>query len=282
MEVVFFNGSYIPKEKVSVSPDDRGFLFADGIYEVVRWYGKAFFDMESHMTRLERSLRETGILWKEMSLFPGIATELVRVNNLASQPAMVYLQVTRGSARRSHSFPDPPVQPTVYAFAFGFVPDKASALKGIKVMLKEDIRWSRCDIKSIALLPNTLSFQEAYSEGMKECIFVRAGYFTEGSHSNVFFVVNGELRTHPESGYILSGITRKNVLRIAENAGIIINELPVNQRDIEKTEEAFITNTSSEVMPVIEMGGIKIGTGKPGRITTLISEKFRKETNVLK
>ena len=137
---------------------------------------------------------------------------------------MVYLQVTRGAARRTHSFPSPEVSPTVYAYAWGFVPDNQLKETGIKVMLKEDIRWSRCDIKSVALLANTLSFQEARENGLKECIFVRNGLITEGSHSNIFFVIDGTLFTHPESNHVLSGITRKNILRIAQESGIKIRE----------------------------------------------------------
>ena len=252
METAYFNGKLLPKDQISISPDDRGFLFADGIYEVVRWYEGFFYDMDSHLTRLRRSLRELRINWSGIDSFPSVATELIKLNNLANQPAMVYLQVTRGAARRSHSFPVPEVAPTTYAYAWGFTPDDRSKETGIKVMLKEDIRWSRCDIKSIALLPNTISFQEACENGMKECIFVRNGLITEGSHSNIFFVIDGTLFTHPESNHVLSGITRKNVLRIAQDSGIRIREEAVQENRIRFVSEAFITNTSAEVTPVTE------------------------------
>jgi D-alanine transaminase len=149
-------------------------------------------------------------------------------------------------------------------------------------MLKEDIRWTRCDIKSVALLPNTLSFQEAFENGMKECIFVRNGLITEGSHSNIFFVIDGTLFTHPESNHILSGITRKSILRIADDSGIKIREEAVPENRIRIVKEAFITNTSAEVTPVTEIGGNTIGDGVPGSVTRLIRDKFDDEIKAFK
>jgi D-alanine transaminase len=282
METAYFNGNFLPKAEVRISPDDRGFLFADGIYEVVRWYEGFFYDMPGHVTRLKRSMRELRINWSDSDSFPSFALELIKQNNLFDSQALVYLQVTRGEARRSHSFPSPGVPPTVYANAWGFVPDSQIQEKGIKVMLKEDIRWSRCDIKSTALLPNTISFQEACENGLKECIFVRNGFITEGSHSNIFFVIDGTLYTHPESNQILSGVTRKNILRIAEESGIRIKEEAIQENRIRFVREAFITNTSSEVMPVIEIGGNTLGTGIPGPLTNSIISRFREEIKGLK
>jgi D-alanine transaminase len=282
METAYFNGKFIPKNEINISPDDRGFLFADGIYEVVRWYEGFFYDMPGHITRLKRSLRELRINWNDADLFASIANELIKQNQLETRPCMVYLQVTRGVAKRTHHFPSPEVNPTIYAYAWGFVPDSISKESGIKVMLKEEIRWSRCDIKSVALLANTLSFQEAHENGMKECIFVRNGLITEGSRSNIFFVIDGTLFTHPESNYVLSGITRKNVLRIAQEAGIKIREEAVLENRIRFIKEAFITNTSAEVTPVIDLGGNTLGDGLPGPVTKLIREKFEEEIKALK
>jgi D-alanine transaminase len=282
METAYFNGQFLPKNEIMISPDDRGFLFADGVYEVVRWYEGSFYDMESHVTRLKRSLRELRINWAGSDSFPSIAKELITRNNLIDQPSMIYLQVTRGAARRSHFFPSPEVPITIYMYAWGFSPDSQSKENGIRVMLKEDIRWSRCDIKSIALLANTISFQEACENSMKECIFVRNGFITEGSHSNIFFVIDGTLYTHPESNFILSGITRKNVLRIAQESGLRIREEALAENRIRFVQEAFITNTSSEVTPVTELGGNTIGNGIPGKITCLIRDIFDKETKAFK
>jgi D-alanine transaminase len=277
MNISYFNSSFLPKDEIKISPDDRGFLFGDGVYEVMRWYEGFFYDIEGHLARLKRSLRELRINWPEAEMFPTICSELIKLNNLGSQSALVYLQVSRGAAKRTHYFPPADVPVTVYANAWGFVPDIQSKENGVKVMLKEDIRWSRCDIKSIALLANTISFQEAYENGLKECIFVRNGYITEGSHSNIFFVIDGTLFTHPESNNILSGVTRKNILRIAQEAGIKIREEAVQENRIRFIKEAFICNTSSEVTPVIDMGGNTVGNGVPGPVTKLISENFNNE-----
>jgi D-alanine transaminase len=146
--------------------------------------------------------------------------------------------------------------------------------KGVKVMLKEDIRWSRCDIKSVSLLANILSFQEAYEKGLNECIFVRNGVITEGSHSNIFFVINGTLYTHPESNHILSGVTRGNILKIAKEAGIKVKEEAVPEEMLKSCREAFVTNTSAEITAVTDMGGVVIGEGIPGPVTRLLRKKF--------
>jgi D-alanine transaminase len=282
MEIAYFNGKFVPKNEIAISPDDRGFLLADGVYEVVRWYNGFFYDMAGHLSRLRRSLRELRINWSDSDQYPSISQELINKNNLADKPVMVYFQVTRGVAPRSHSFPSPEVNPTVYAYAFGFEPDTEARKSGIKVMLKEDIRWGRCDIKSIALLANTISFHEASVNGLKECIFVRNGMITEGTRSNIFFVIDRTLFTHPESNWVLSGITRKNILRIAEEAGIKIREEALPENRLRFANEAFITNTSSEVTPVLDIGGNAIGNGLPGPVTMLIGEKFDAEINKLR
>lgn len=282
MDTAYLNGRFQAKEIIKISPDDRGFLLADGIYEVVRWYEGFFYDMPGHLARLKRSMRELRINWNESDSFPGIVYELIKQNDLENQQAMVYLQVTRGAAKRTHYFPSPDVPPTVYAYAWGFIPAKEEREKGIKVMLKDDIRWSRCDIKSVALLANTISFQEAFENGMKECIFVRNGLITEGSHSNIFFIIDKTLYTHPESNHILSGITRKNILRLALNAGINIREEALPENRLRFVQEAFITNTSAEVVPVTEIGGQTLGDGVPGPVTRIIRDLFDSEIASLK
>jgi D-alanine transaminase len=277
MNIAYFNGQFLPKEEIKISPDDRGFLFADGIYEVMKWYGGFFFDTESHMIRLKRSLREVRIVWPLEDTFPAFATELINRNRLSGKYALVYLQVTRGEAPRTHNFPDPPVNPTVYSFVKEIHPGKNIPVSGVKVMLKKDIRWSRCDIKSVALLANTLSFQEAWEKGLNECIFIRDGIITEGSRSNIFFVIDNTLYTHPESDHILSGVTRKNILRIAQEAGIQVKEEAVSEINLTRVSEAFISNTSAEVTPVTEINGNKTGNGIPGPVTMLIHKKFHSE-----
>jgi D-alanine transaminase len=274
MEISFFNGKFLPKEEIKISPDDRGFLFAEGIYEVVRWYEGFFFDMEGHLDRMKRSLNEILVKWPEEDSFPEIAGELIRLNHLEKSSALVYLQVTRGAAKRTHAFPSPSVSPTVYASARNFIPENEGKESGIGIALKNDIRWARCDIKSIALLPNTLCFQDALDKGFLECAFVRKGFITECSHSNIFFVINGIVYTHPVSEYVLSGITRKNIIRIARKALIPVKEEAVAENMLGKVSEAFISNTSGEVIPVIGIGGQPVGNGTPGPLTRIIREKF--------
>lgn len=282
MDIAYLSGKFLPSDEITISPDDRGFLFADGIYEVVRWYEGGFFDMDGHLLRMNRSMREIRIEWPGADEFPAIANDLILRNSLQNKPALVYIQVTRGMARRSHSFPSPPVPPTVYAFARGFNPDPDMIARGIKTILKKDIRWSRCDIKSVSLLPNILSFQDAVEAGTLECIFEREGLITECAHSNVFFVKGDTLYTHPESDNILSGISRKNVLRLARESGIPVKELPVKVEDLNLSDEAFITNTSFEVAPVIAINDNPVGDGKPGQLTLKLRDLFRNETMKLK
>jgi D-alanine transaminase len=282
MSTAYYNGKFLSKERVKISPDDRGFLFADGVYEVARWYEGFFFDMESHMARMKRSMKEIRIAWPEADSFPSIAKELIKRNKLQDKPSLVYLQVTRGAAKRVHAFPSPPVEPTVYACAWSFNPAKEKISKGINTILRADPRWNRCDIKSISLLPNILCFQEAVETGSMECIFVKDGMMTECSHSNVFFVIDGIMYTHPECEGILSGVTRKNFIRIANEAGISVFEIPVSANRLNEISEVFVTNTSFEIAPVIKIDGKPVGSGVPGPVTKLLRERFDKETSTLR
>jgi D-alanine transaminase len=282
MTIAYFNGKFKRKRKISISPDDRGFLFADGVYEVIRWYKGFFFDMEGHMARLRRSLREVRIEWPEADTFPEIAGKLIKLNHLKKQNVIIYLQVTRGAAKRAHAFPQPQVHPTVYAAVRSFDPEKELISKGIGAILMKDTRWTRCDIKSVSLLPNILSFQEAVETGCYECIFSREGVITECSHSNIFMVIDGVLHTHPESDNILSGITRKNVIRFIHDAGIPFKETPISENSIYEISEAFVTNTSFEIAPVISINNKIISDGVPGPVTKVLRAKFDAEITSLK
>ena len=277
MDIVYLNGQFVPRDKALISPDDRGFVFGDSVYEVMRWYGGFFFDMEGHMVRFRRSLHEARITWNDIDTFPDLAEELVNKNDLGSDCALVYVQVTRGTAPRNHIFPDPPVPPTVYATARSQSMDTLLWERGIAIAIAPDPRWNRCDIKSTALLANIMSFQEAYENGFMEVCFVRDGFVTEGSHSNIFLVRNDTVYTHPESNWILSGITRKNVISIAAENGIGLVEERVAADMIPYMQEAFITNTSGEVVPVIRIGDHVLGDGTPGDITRKINRLFREK-----
>jgi D-alanine transaminase len=274
MEISYFNGNFLPADQIQISPDDRGFLFADGVYEVIRWYEGFFYDMDGHMARLKRSMEGIRLSWEDANSFPSVAHELIRRNGLYNLPVLVYLQVTRGVARRSHAFPVPGINPTVYAFARSFTPEKELITKGIKTVLMEDTRWARCDIKSVSLLPNILSFQDARDNGAYESVFYRDDVITECAHSNIFFVINNVLTTHPESNKILSGITRKNILHLAHEAEVPVTETALRVNQLDKITEAFVTNTSFEIAPVISINDRMVGEGIAGPVTKLLRDKF--------
>jgi len=282
MDTVYFNGKYLPRDQVIVSPDDRGFLFGDSVYEVVRWYGGYFFDMEGHLNRLRRSLREVRIDWPEVDSFPEIAGELVHLNDLGDGCTLIYLQVTRGIAPRAHAFPDPPVPPTTYAFARRQSIDTLTAERGISVDLTEDPRWSRCDIKTTALLANILAYQNAHEAGHAEVCFVRDDLITEAAHSNIFFVKNETVYTHPESTRILSGITRGNVISIATENDIQLIEEALPAGMLPYIHEAFLTNTSGEIIPVVKIGNQTVADGHPGEITRKLQRLFREKVSALR
>lgn len=275
MNTVFLNGQFIKADQARISPDDRGFLFGDSIYEVTRWYGGYFLDLPGHAARLRRSLRETRIQWDESDLFEEISEELIHRNDLGSECAIVYFQVTRGAAPRTHAFPNPPVKPTVYGYARRHSIDTLACERGVGIWLVTDPRWNRCDIKSTALLANILPYQEAHDRGFAEVCFVRNGMVTEGAHSNIFFVRDEALYTHPDSNDILSGITRKLIIAIAAEHRIPVVEEAVASDMIPYMQEAFISNTTGEIVPVITVSDLAIGDGRPGPVTRKIQTLFR-------
>lgn len=282
MDTVYFNGNLMPREQVQLSPDDRGFLFGDSVYEVVRWYGGYFFDMEGHLNRLKRSLREVRIDWPAADSFPEIARELVHLNDLGDGCTLVYLQVTRGTAPRAHAFPEPPVPPTTYAFARRQSIDTLTGERGVSVDIAEDPRWSRCDIKTTALLANILAYQNAHEAGHAEVCFVHNDLITEAAHSNIFFVKNETVYTHPESNRILSGITRRNVIRIATENDIHLIEEALPAGMLPYIHEAFLTNTSGEIIPVVKIGNQTVADGHPGEVTRRLQRLFREKVSALR
>lgn len=274
---VYFNSQYLPKEQVRLSPDDRGFLFGDGVYEVVRTYGGRLFALEPHLERLRSGLRELAIDGVDAGSLAEVCRELLRRNALTSGDATVYLQVTRGAAPRTHFFPDPPVPPTVYAQAGRFAP-KGDPAGGIQAITVPDTRWARCDIKSVQLLANCLANQRARAAGAQEALFVRDGVVLEGSHTSVFFVLDGEARTAPKSNYILPSITRDMVLDICRAEGIAARETPVFSHDLPRVSEVFLAGTTVEIMPVVRVDGAAVGDGKPGPTTKRLQQLFRERT----
>lgn len=275
MEVVYLNGQFLPKAQALISPDDRGFLFGDSIYEVARWYGGYFFDLAGHAGRFRRSLRETNIVWEDEAKLEVIFEELIQRNELGTECAIVYFQATRGVAPRNHAFPDPPVRPTIYGFARRQSINTLAAEKGVGIWLTPDPRWNRCDIKTTALIANILPYQEAHEKGFAEVCFVRNGFVTEGAHSNIFFIRDATLYTHPENTGILSGITRKNIISVAVTNGINVAEEAVAADMIPYMNEAFISNTTGEIVPVTRISEQAVGDGTPGPVTRRLQMLLR-------
>ncbi len=274
--IVYLNGRYIPKEEAMISPDDRGFLFADGVYEVIRSYDDGnLFRLKDHLDRMESGLDELQIKAPDAKQFENIAKRLLQDNNLSRTDATVYIQVTRGTAPRKHVFPDPVIPPTVYGFASSFEPCTLKQGNGIKVILVPEIRWSRCDIKSVGLLANVLANQRAKENNAGEAVFVRDGVITEGSHTNFGAVFNGQLITYPESNYILPGITRKVVLELCRKLNIPYREFPVFEKDLKNADECMVLGTTAEVMPVVQVDDWSVGDGRPGPVTVKLQKAFR-------
>lgn len=274
--ICYFNGQYLNLSDIKVSPFDRGFLFADGVYEAIRTYNKRLFRYEDHYNRLKRSLKETKINFSELTSIENIIYELMIKNEIESE-ALAYLQITRGSAiPRTHSFPNENIQPTFFVSVKGLTENFDEQTSGVKVILQEDIRWLRCDIKSTSLLPAVLANQKAKDENAVEAILVRDGLITEGTHTNFFAIKNETVYTAPKSRLILEGITRKFVLELCEKFKVNYCEEFINKDDLKSFEEFFITSTTKEITPVTEIDYWKINEGKPGKITMSLQSLFKK------
>jgi len=276
--IVYLNDRFISKDKAFISTDDRGFYFADGVYEVIKYYKGIPFCFEDHLIRLRNSLSSVRIEFEGISMLRSLCDQLIEDNLLKSEYAGIYIQITRGAAPRIHRFPGKEVQPTLFIRAFTMPPFLSDLEHGIRVITREDIRWLRCDIKSIALLPNTMLYQQAVELDAGECFLVRDGNYTEATHSNIAAVIGGIVYTHPDSNLILPGITKKVLIRLCHDLGIRLVERPVARSETNRFEECFITGTGSEIMPVVEIDGNPVGKGKPGPITRRLQKEFFKLT----
>lgn len=266
--IVYFNGHFVPKDTVCISPDDRGFLFADGVYEVLVAFDGRLFQADAHFARLARSLEALRILDPDLDGLRTAVSDLLEHNNLSRGGAKLYIQVTRGVASsRGHAFPDDPVTPTVYATAVPYTPPAQAWREGVRAVLIHDIRWSRCDIKSLALLPNVLASQRAKETGAYDAIFVREGVITEGAHTSVCMVFDGCLATHPLTHHILGGVTRDVALDLCRDLGVPYKEHPILAEAVQEADEVMLLGTTTGVMPVICVDGLQIGDGKPGPVT---------------
>lgn len=273
--IAYFNGEFLEKEKITISPDDRGFLFADGLYEVIRSYRQRLFRAQEHIQRLNTGAAHLKLAVTDFSYLQEVAATLLEKNELKGD-ATVYFQITRGVAPRGHAFPVPAPELTVFASAALFDPTKTvtSREDGIGVITVPDNRWARCDMKTVALTANVLANQEAAEKGAKEALFVRDGVIMEGTHSNFFAVVDGCLVTAPASNYILHGITRQVVLELAAEKNLEFKEGPIFKKDMDKITEAFVTGTTTEITPVVSIDGKALGAGTPGPVTRDLQDAF--------
>ncbi len=273
--LVYLNGSFIDHAGARVSIDDRGFLFADGIYEVIRVYGGRPFLPEDHIGRLQRGLAAIRIDPGAAEGIVQIAERLLAENELREHNAIIYIQVTRGEAPRKHAFPEPGTKPTIYVSTKPFPrPAAEHFAHGVPVITVPDTRWSRCDIKSVALLPNVLANQQAKEAGAFEAIFVRDGVLIEASHSNFMGVIGGAVVTYPECNYILGGITRRFVLELAGELGMRTREAPILLERFNDIEELFLTGTTTEIMPITRLDGRPVGEGRVGEIARRLQQAY--------
>ncbi len=272
---VYLNGEYLPPEKACISPMDRGFLFGDGVYEVIPSYGGKLFLLEAHLERLGRSL--AAIRLSDPMPDGGWSVMLERL--LQENPGAdrsVYLQVTRGPAPRDHVFPGHATA-TVFAMVSPIAPGSAVSGTGVSAVTAPDQRWGRCDIKSVALLANVLARQQAADRAAIEAILLRDGLLTEGAASNVFVVTDGVVRTTPLGPAILPGVTRAFVLGVLRAGGRDCREEPVPEVELRAADEIWLTSSTKEVLPVTRLDGQPVGDGRPGPVWREALDRYRQE-----
>lgn len=274
---LYLNGEWLAPDKAFVSVFDRAFMFGDGIYEVTPFYCGKAFRLQDHVDRLKYCLQQIRIPF-DCAILEHLMVEALSRSGLANSDAAIYIQISRGKAPRTHYFPEHS-EPTVLLYAFPVVLENFHE-KRWKVLVSEDFRWQRCDIKSTALLANTMSNEDAIADGFDENLLVREGQFTEGSHSTAFFVIDNVVHTHPEGPHILSGITRKVVLEICRDLEIPYEERPVNLEELDRVEEIFLTGTTTQITIVesLHAEGKQIFTAKIGEITKRLQDEFLKRT----
>lgn len=274
-QIVYLNGEFIPYSEARVSIDDRGYTFGDGVYEVIAIYNGKPFRMEEHFVRLRQSAEALDIRVKDYQQLKEAALELLKRNQLTNS-AQMYIQVTRGSEPRKHLYSED-LKPNVVMNVKELKrhPEEVF-VNGNKAISVADERWPRCYIKSIILLPNIMVKNQAKRFGAFEAIQIRDGFMTEGSSSNVFIVKNGVLLTPPATNYILNGITRRVVLEEAPKLDIKAQEKSIPVVELFEADEVFLTGTTTEIMPIVNIDGRMINNGKPGPVTMKIMEHYHK------
>ncbi|HEY3122969.1 MAG TPA: aminotransferase class IV [Thermoanaerobaculia bacterium] len=272
--IVYLNGQYLPREEAWISPEDRGFLFADAIYEVARFYRGRPYRLAEHVGRMRDGLAAVRIA-ADPGFYPEVGARLLEENGLAQSDAIVYAQVSRGAAPRTHGFPPSSVTPTIFAFARPSDPEPLP--EGGSAILVPDERWGRCDIKTVMLLPNVLAAQKAREAGTTDAILTRDGIAWEGTKANLFCISGGIVRTAPNGPRILPGVTRAAALEAAGRLGLPVEEHPVTIEELFAAEEVFFASTTLWTYPLVEVDGKRVGDGKPGRVTQALKEELKRE-----
>lgn len=272
--IILYGNQFKKREEAQIDIEDRAYQFGDGIYEVIRVYhGKPFY-MKEHLERLERSAKKIRInLPYSLRRLEELLNQLMKQNDFTQ--GNLYLQVSRGTAPRTHAFP---ANSTPLLIAYPLPADRPvkEQTEGISTITAEDIRWLWCDVKSLNLLGAVLAKQEAYDHHCQEAILLRDGIVTEGSSTNLFIVKDGMLLTHPADHFILHGITRKITLQLADQLQIPVSEKKFGKESLFDADEIFITSTTMEICPVVEVDGKTIGDGRPGPLTRQLQEAFKR------
>ncbi|SFJ32186.1 D-amino-acid transaminase [Thermoflavimicrobium dichotomicum] len=272
--MILYDEQLIERSQAHIDIEDRAYQFGDGIYEVIRVYHGRPFYMNEHLKRLERSAREIRLqIPYSLEKLNALLVELIQQTGLTE--GNIYLQISRGTAPRNHAFPKE-ARPLVIAYPQPSQRPIQELQQGVSTITTKDIRWLRCDIKSLNLLGAALAKQEAVEQGCKEAIFIRDGWVTEGSSTNIFFVREGKIWTHPANHLILHGITRQIALSLAEKLQIPVQLEAIREEKIFEADECFMTSTTMEICPIVRINGQWIGNGKPGPITRQLQQEFEK------
>jgi D-alanine transaminase len=275
MSLAYLNGNWLALEHAQVSVLDRGFLFGDGVYEVIPVYNGRPLRLEQHLQRLQDSL--DGIRLKnplDLNSWRNLIVELIQKSGADDQ--LLYLQITRGAAPRDHAFPSAATTPTVFLSSKGFSPpDDARFEQGVRVGLAEDPRWQLCKLKTVNLLANVLLKQVAVDEDLDEMLLHASQQLTEGTSSNLFVVRDGVIATPPLSDNILPGITRGLILELAQDAGFTIEERTIALTELDHADEVWISSSTRELMPVVAIAGKMVASGTPGPIARQLQHAFR-------
>jgi len=280
--LVYLNGRFLEAGEAAISALDRGFIFGDGVYEVWRAVRGRLFEAARHQQRLERGLRELRITRPvdgTLERITAIGDRLLKENGLAAGEATLYVEITRGAAPRTHFFPAPGTASTMLVMASAFTASEAR-FTGTKVISQPDVRWLRCDLKTVQLLPNVLARQAATEAGASEAIFVRDGVITEGTHTTVFGMIDGVLRTHQANHLVLPGVTRDIVIELARVQGLEVRERAIAMDELPRATELFLSGTTTDVTPVVAFDEQRIGGGAPGPIARVLLDRLLERMGV--